>query len=377
MKKISSIPLVFFIICALIFPFRLIQMVSIFVITIYFLSFVISMLMYHSISILRNKATIFCLNGSKEFSTMTVTNKGIFPLENIIIKDQRSGTFIDSLLSRNKKDYSTPLNTRIRGCYKIGPVVISGNDPLNFFPWEKTFFLYSEVIVYPAYYPLELLLTEGERGGVQKIKNPLYEDLSELKSIREFRPGDSLKRINWKATARAGKIQTMEFSDTLSAPLFILLDINPEHYPLKQRYVFIERAIEAAASLITTYSEKKESCGLISNGSPDSALIPSGKGYKQSISILENLAKIDLKTRNEKSIIHDFLNTQTSLPSGTHIYLLTPRIDKKLFNEIYLLRRKKYLIKVVLTGGEISQRPPEYCDFYAMTSYGRKYFEES
>ncbi len=76
------------------------------------------------------------------------------------------------------------------------------------------------------------------------------------------------------------------------------MDINPWKYPIKQRYTHLERAIEVTTSLVTSYSEKREACGLITKDSSGTILIPLGRGYEHTVSILDNLAKIDFKTRH-------------------------------------------------------------------------------
>lgn len=384
MKRVSFIPLVFFIIFSLLFPFRVVQIICIMLILLYLSAFLISRYMVGAISISRDRSIYYCRNGSEEYVSIEVENNGFIPMENIIISDKGSGcydngigTFVDNIAVKNKMSFSSRLNTLTRGYHTVGPVIVKGSDPFNLFPWKKVINKYSNIVVYPRFYPVELLLTEGEFGGVQKVKNPLYEDLTDLKSMREFRQGDSLKRVNWKASAKSGEMQIMEFSNTLSAPLFILLDLEVNNYPIKQRYTYVERAIEAASSLAVSYGEKGESCGLFSNTGHDGLLVPQGRGYANTISILENLAPIDLKYTNNKSVISGFSESRTILPQGAHLYILVPQITPELNREIEILKSKKYFIKVVVTGGAYSKlSPPDNCRLYFLTSHGREYFSE-
>lgn len=384
MKRVSFIPPIFFIIFFLLFPFRAVQVASITFILLYLSAYIISMLMKKSIIVSRGMPVYYCQNGVEDYSSIEILNSGIIPMENIVISDKGAGcydngigTFVDNISSRNSKSFSCRLNTLTRGNHVIGPVVVKGSDPFNLFPWKKVVESYSNVVIYPRFYPIELLLTEGEIGGRQKVKNPLYEDLSDLKSMREFRQGDSLKRVNWKASAKAGQLQTMEFSNTLSAPLFILLDLKSENYPIKQRYIYIERAIEAASSLAVSYGERGESCGLFTNAGKDGLLIPQSKGYGNTISILENLASIDFRETSSKSVISGFSESRNILPQGSHLYILVPELTPELNNEIEILKAKKYIIKIVITGGGGCEiHPPGNCKIYYLTSYGREYFRE-
>ncbi len=199
----------------------------------------------------------------------------------------------------------------------------------------------------------------------------MYEDLSDLQSMREFRSGDSLKRVNWKASARSGKLQTMEFSNNLSAPVFILMDINPENFPIKKRYTYLERSIEAAASIIISYSEKREACGLLTHDSSGNILIPESKGYAHTVSMLEALAQVDFLKYDHNNILELFLDNRITVPAGTHFYILIPEITSDILSRIELLRRHKLNIKIILTGGgECSIHPPNYLDLHYLTTYG-------
>ncbi|MGL1893569.1 MAG: DUF58 domain-containing protein [Spirochaetaceae bacterium] len=380
MVKVNKLLLIIAIISALLYPFWIVQVISITIILTYLFAFIISRYMFNNVFASRERTIYYCQNGQVEHSDFTILNRGFIPLDNILITDRGSGCynngigeFLDTIPGKQSSQFINILNTGIRGSHKIGPIIVKGSDPLNFFPWTKTLEVYCEVIIYPRFHDIRLLLTQGERGGKQRVKNPLYEDLSDLKSMREFRRGDSLKRVNWKATAKVGVLQIMEFSNTLSAPLFILMDIDPENYPIKHRYTYLERTIEAAASLTTSYSDKSEAIGLITHDKSGTILIPQSRGYSHTVSVLEHLAKIDFEKHHEVNIIDLFFEQKISLPQGSHFYILTPTITVELIQKLQLLKRK-YIVKIVITGGGVSIMSANI-ECYTLTSYGKEYFE--
>lgn len=383
MKKMTLVPLVFFCFFFLFIPVKIIQSVSILIILLYLWAFFLSRFLYYSVSVQRDKQKYYCINGSHESTSLTLQNKGFFPLDNIILHDKGSGcykgsagVFMDRLQGRSCKTFSSELFTGKRGRHKIGPIVIKGSDPFHFFPWTKTFFQYADVFIYPEYHPFQLLLKEGEIGGHQKIKDPLYEDKTDLKAIREFRRGDSLKKINWKASAKAGTLQTMEYSQTLSTPVLVLMDITPEDYPLKYRYMHIERTIEAAASLITSFGGKGETCSLLVKGAHKDIYIPPGKGSGHIISILEELAELSFsKDSSNNTIITKVYEKEINPVAGTHIYILVPEIKDVLQREMALLRKKKYSLNLVMTGGASTKEVPGNCEYFTLSNYGRRYFD--
>lgn len=383
MGRVNILILAISIMSFILFPFILIQTLSIFVIITYLLAYIFSRLLFINLKVALDKDIYYCNNSEDEHVGFKVINTGFLPLDHILIQirgngcfDNGESLFMDSIGPRGCIKLKSKIITNVRGSHKVGPIILKGADPFNFFPWTKQIDIYSEVVIYPRYHDIKLLLNNGERGGHQRVKNPLYEDLSDLKSIREFRPGDSLKRVNWKATAKVGKLQTMEFSNSLSAPLFVLMDLDPRKYPIKHRYSHLERAIELTASLVTSYSEKKEGCGILTRDKSGTILIPLDRGYVHAISILDNLAKIDFSNLedNEDNIIKSFFNNRTVLPPGSHIYILLPEIDDVIISDMNLFKKGKYNIKLVNTGGRNTEYTPFSYELLTLSNYGEEFF---
>jgi len=63
--------------------------------------------------------------------------------------------------------------------------------------------------------------TGGVSGGREE------EEPYSIAEIREFRPGDPLKHVHWKLTARIGKLQVKEFDGALSPRVAVFLDLAP------------------------------------------------------------------------------------------------------------------------------------------------------
>lgn len=383
MKRISLLPLFFCVFLFLFIPIRIIQFFSLLVICFYLFSYGLSRYMFHSLAVTRDREVSYCPNGSVESLDFTIENRGFLPLENALIWDRATGcygegtgVFLDNFPGRGSRTYSCRILTGRRGKYIAGPIVVRGSDPFHFFPWKREFPLYSSIVVYPAGYPLDLILIEGERSGSVKTGKLQYEDLTDLKGIREYRPGDSLKRINWKASARTGTLQTMEFARNLNAPLLVLLDLTVSCYPLKHRHILLERAIEAAASLIISYGESGQSVSLLARGTDREIFIPSRRGYGHIISILEELAQAGFSDEKEEgSVIASLYERGVKPVSGTHVSLLLPLSDDRLFSEMELLYRRKCQLQIIATGGIQFPRIPSYCRQYTLSEYGKEYFD--
>lgn len=372
MKRFSFIPLLLAIVIYIIFPFKELQFLSIAIILLYSQAFVTSYIVSRSFKVSREKAIQYCKNGEEEYISLYVQNVSPFNLSNIEVYDKGAGCYqngtgeyIKGFKSGEALCFKTKVDQLKRGQYRIGPVVIKGSDPLKIFPWSITVEKYIDIVIYPQISNLNLILRAGDRGGNLKVKNPMYQDLTELKSIRDFRAGDSVRNINWKTTAKTGKLQVMEFSNTITVPLFIILDLDPVNYPIKYRYSYIEKAIEAASSLVSEYNSSNQPLGLYIISGKDKLLIPISSGYEHTINILENLAIVSISKGVGLNVASEFMFENYTIPQGTHLYILSPALNRDFIPVMDILKRKKVFIKTVYTGdGKNISNIPLYCEKY-------------
>ncbi|MCX5807155.1 MAG: DUF58 domain-containing protein [Proteobacteria bacterium] len=112
-----------------------------------------------------------------------------------------------------------------RGEYEISNIYISSVFPFNFFTRYKSLKNTFRFIVFPELKKCDLLsiYEKGRRMKGESITDRIgYE--SDIVSIREYVYGDPLKYINWKATAKTGKLKTKELSTLAYQPIIINFD---------------------------------------------------------------------------------------------------------------------------------------------------------
>lgn len=83
-------------------------------------------------------------------------------------------------------------------------------------------------LVYPNSYEVEIgmnhpndITGDGERYSQTKKG----QDVSEIYALREYIPGDELRKIHWKLSAKQKKLIVRDFGLSLSYPIFLLLEI--------------------------------------------------------------------------------------------------------------------------------------------------------
>ncbi|MDR2103213.1 MAG: DUF58 domain-containing protein [Treponema sp.] len=157
-----------------------------------------------------------------------------------------------------------------RGIFEIGPALIRCSDPLGLFPFTAAAETSTRLFVYPSPGMIGVKTPGGIPLGTLITMNPLYEDLTRCRSLREYHAGDEPRRINWKASARTasrgmgqGAMMINEYESTISFPLVIFLNLDPYEYPLKYRELYWERVIEAAAALCLMASRERQDLGII------------------------------------------------------------------------------------------------------------------
>jgi uncharacterized protein (DUF58 family) len=85
----------------------------------------------------------------------------------------------------------------------------------------------NEVRVYPNYAPVieyALLATENHLSMMGILKHRRRGQGMEFHQLREFRDGDSIKQIDWKASSRMRKIISREYQDERDQQIIIMLD---------------------------------------------------------------------------------------------------------------------------------------------------------
>lgn len=94
-----------------------------------------------------------------------------------------------------------------RGVYRIGPPKVEQRDPLGLFERPVDVDRTTELLVYPRLYSLS-------RGAIlsQFFLDELEAERQEFERLREYTPGDPLRRIHWKSSAKHDEYLVMEFS---------------------------------------------------------------------------------------------------------------------------------------------------------------------
>lgn len=351
---IVSIFLIFFLLFT---PIAVVRYISIFFLGIFIFNIAQWYFVPRFIKVIRITDTLRGIRLQDLTVEIKVVNKSIFPVPYITASDATGGLFSkDNAFIFNLPPFGSKILTytckgQKRGQYMLGPVELEGTDTFCLYKWKRKVPEYSDVLVYPLIYSLELINKKGLPAGSLNINNKLYEDVTQFRSLREYIPGDEIKRINWKASAKTGKLYTMEFDATLYFPVLIVLNLCSDDYPRRQRESFIERAIEVAASVAYYFTGLKQKVGFVSSGLIDSeqgyTIVHSRQGYEHAQIIIEKLAKISAVSKKSADFQDILFKSGVKIPMGTRVMIISPRVNKEQAQALLAAHRKGIYIEMM------------------------------
>lgn len=181
------------------------------------------------------------------------------------------------------------LEPKRRGYHHFHGCSLVRSDPfglirkLRFFPFQDN------LLVLPKIYQVPVLNFIGRpkhQAGTLSAALKMG-DSQDFLSLRQYRPGDPLKYIDWKSTARTGKTLVREYQDEHFSRFGLVLD---SFTPVVHSEVF-EEAVSVAASLFAANAMQDSILDLIFTG-PDQFIVSAGRGLADQHHILTILASV-------------------------------------------------------------------------------------
>jgi uncharacterized protein (DUF58 family) len=182
----------------------------------------------------------------------------------------------ETLAARSEGRLTYRLHSLRRGLFRIGPAVVEASGP---FGLVRRFQVEPDAR-FLTVYPRTVSLGEGWPLGHRPIhevprRRSLFEDPSRFFGVRPFQPGDGLRRIHWRATARTGAIQVKIFEPAVLAGILVAVEMGTAAYPgagaddperSEAGDPKVEAVVTAAASLVDFVLAGGQSVALLSNG---------------------------------------------------------------------------------------------------------------
>jgi uncharacterized protein (DUF58 family) len=229
------------------------------------------------------------------------------------------------------------------GIYELGDVDVRARDAFRLVTWAGHVDASHRLKAYPRPLALRRLLaslrTQALAGSqVARAKG----DGVEYADIRDFVPGDRVRSINWRASARRRALVVNERHPERNRDVVLFVDSFSDVQGAGRSV--LEEAIRAAAALASKYLETRDRVGLVGFGGVLRWLQP-GMGTRQRYRLVETL----LETGVEPTYTWRDVNLipARTLPPSALVLALTPLVDPRFIAALEDLRGRRFDVAVV------------------------------
>jgi uncharacterized protein (DUF58 family) len=164
-----------------------------------------------------------------------------------------------------RRELEVPLRCAHWGAHEVGEIVWRARDAYGLLVYEGRAGELRPLKVYPRGENVQRLLRPLETqafSGNQVARN--RGEGIEFADLRPFTPGDRVRRVNWRATARRGEPWVNEMHPERNADIVLFLDTFAE--ARRDDLGTLDLGVRAAAALAALYLREKDRVGVVSFG---------------------------------------------------------------------------------------------------------------
>jgi uncharacterized protein (DUF58 family) len=251
---------------------------------------------------------------------------------------------------------SHPVTFKRRGVYRVHAFDVTAMDPLGVFAFSRRVPADSELVVYPLPRPLSGTPVSGaERYGWQEFMSVALRGSGvDPDGVRPYTPGDPLRRIHWRQTARTNRLAVIEFEEPQAVNLAIALDTQRGTEVGSGTETTLEYGVRLAAS-VTDQALRQGACvrfiAAVDDGAePDfrSIFVDAshiGRGQEQYYRILDALARVEADADRAVSTV--IANWSVEIPRGMSMLVITAQADPELPSAVAALTGQGMRVTVV------------------------------
>lgn len=235
------------------------------------------------------------------------------------------------------------LDCRRWGGYVLGETHLRAHDRFGLFRFEQRLEPALPLKVFPREETLRALVRPAETQvfSGNRVSRHKGEGI-EFTDIRPFEPGDRLRRVNWRASARRDALWVNEHHPERNADVILFLDTFAE--ARRGRESTLDLAVRAAASLASRYASARDRLGFVGFGGVLRWLTP-GTGLVQLYRLVDSLLDTEVSLSFAWKGI-DLIPART-LPPQALVVALTPLLDERTVGALLDLRARGFDLAVV------------------------------
>ncbi|HEX6489282.1 MAG TPA: DUF58 domain-containing protein [Candidatus Dormibacteraeota bacterium] len=232
-----------------------------------------------------------------------------------------------------------------RGVYQVGPLVAVAGDPMGLSRRETVVAEPFELLVHPSVEQVadRPLTRQYEDPPIRPPVSKPWPSGLEFYGMREYVPGDDLRRVVWRATARTGKVMVREAEQGITDHITIILDTDRGAHSHDEEGLSesFEAGVRAAASLGVKHLREGYEVRVETNGGP---LTRPLRGAATQLMLLDAMARIGLSRDPVSAVIMRLIANPRR---DAHNILITPKLGEREAAQLRLLLNTGVSVMVV------------------------------
>lgn len=299
----------------------------------------------------------------------------------LVVQDRLAArTFLKSLLPMLPYEQLVQRYTvrcRQRGVFQFGPGHLEAGDLLGYTSRTREFEDVQRLIVYPKVFDLDMPTPPSMRMvGPRPVDRVILTDPSRTVGVRTYQPGDPLRQLDWRASARTPELMVRVFEPTTDPAVALFLNSElPRRAADTHDPPELEFCVSLAVSMSKWLLDRGFPVGLFGNGDlsgPGAVRIPVSRAPDQLHRIMETLAlatpfgpvrrTADIWWQDigahyvniRPPLAQVLLREAALLPYETSVMVVTAGFDRDLVTACTEVQRKrKLVIYYVQTSGSL------------------------
>lgn len=195
---------------------------------------------------------------------LSLSNEGRSPTGLLLLEEQtpyalgvRPRFVIDRMGSRWHRSVSYVVRSDVRGRFQLGPMTVRVNDPFGLVELDRTFHSTTSLVVTPPVVALPAIPLSGVwTGSGDNRPRDFAGGSAEDVTVRDYRQGDELRRVHWRATAHAGELMVRREEQPWQSRATLFVDNRQHVHRGGGPAASLEYAVSAAASIAVHLTQR-------------------------------------------------------------------------------------------------------------------------